>query len=191
MASAELVKTLDYILNRCDEKAIDAVAQAVVRRRRDLALGGGAENLPDPRRMARELSGQISVGASIQGLKKTVMDMAVRIIKKEAPELNDEQIAALTSAWLPGEKQGGPEGVMPPELLLEMAEQFVSFSTGTMNAAEDKRLRNEIGSWPERYWKAFPEIIRLLIKDFLDGELSETKFRSKLRTALSLTGDAG
>jgi hypothetical protein len=189
MASAELVKTLDYILNRCDEKAIDAVAQAVVRRRRDLALGGGAANLPDPRRMARELSGQISVGASIQGLKKTVMDMAVRIIKKEAPELNDEQIAALTSAWLPGGKQE-PERAMPSELLLEMTEQFVGFSTGTMNAAEDKRLRREMGSWPERYWKVFPEIIKLLIKDFLDGELSETKFHSKLRTALSLTEDA-
>jgi hypothetical protein len=38
VADAELIQTLDFILNRCSEGAIDAVAEAVVWRRRELAL---------------------------------------------------------------------------------------------------------------------------------------------------------
>jgi hypothetical protein len=43
-----------------------------------------------------------------------------------------------------------------------------------------------MGAWPERYWKAFPPVIRLIISDFLKGGLSEGEFNSKIGTALSL-----
>ena len=85
MANQELVRVMDYILNRCDEQAIDAVAAAVVRRRRELAMFGGSANLPDPHRMAQELSGQINAGASIEGMREAVRSMAVKIIRQESP----------------------------------------------------------------------------------------------------------
>ncbi|MDR1929160.1 MAG: hypothetical protein LBQ44_00885 [Treponema sp.] len=184
MANSELVRVMDYILNRCDEKTIDAVAAAVVRRRRELAAFGGAARLPDPRKMAAEISGQINAGASIEGMRQTVRDMAVRIIKKEAPELTEKQIAELTAAWIPG-SPGAEEKNLPPDLLLEMADQFVNYSAGRMGETEDKRLRSDLGAWPERYWKAFPQVIRLIIKDLLDGEITEGEYRSKLAAALS------
>jgi hypothetical protein len=171
---------MDYILNRCDEQAIEAVAAAVVRRRRELAMFGGAANLPDAKKMARDLSAQINAGASIEGMRETVRNMAVRIIRREAPELTDEQVAELTNAWIPG---GGRE--LPAELLLEMVDQFVSFSTGSMGAAEDKKLRDEMGAWPDRYWKAFPGAVKLIVKDYLNGEINEKTYRSKVAAALS------
>jgi hypothetical protein len=184
MANPELVRVMDYILNRCDEKAIDAVAAAVVRRRRELAMFGGNANLPDTKKMARELSGQINAAANIDGLRETVRNMAVRIIRREAPELTEEQIAVLTAAWIPGRTASHAPGP-PPDMLLEMADQFVSFSTGSMSETEDKKLRNEMGAWPERYWKAFPEVIRLIVRDYLDGEINEKAYRSKIAAALS------
>jgi hypothetical protein len=185
MADPELVRVMDYILNRCDEGAIDAVSAAVVRRRRELAMFGGAANLPDPRKMAREISGQVNAGANIDGLRETVRNMAVRIIRKEAPELTDEQIAELTAAWIPGGGESADEKNIPPDMLLEMVDQFVNYSTGRMNEDEDKRLRSGLGAWPERYWKAFPQVIKLIIKDLLDGEITEGEYRSKLAAALS------
>ena len=174
---------MDYILNRCDKKSIEAVAAAVVRRRRELDMFG--DRMPDPKKMAAELSSQINMGASMAGMRETVRNMAVRIIRQEAPELTDEQIAELTAAWVP-DRAANPSGGIPSDLLLEMIDQFVNFSTGQMSKADDKKLRDEIGVWTERYWKAFPEVIKLIIKDYLNGEMGEREFRSKIAASLSL-----
>ncbi|GHV86682.1 hypothetical protein AGMMS50230_22900 [Spirochaetia bacterium] len=188
MANPELVRVMDFILNRCDEQAIEAVSAAVVRRRRELTMFGGSANLPDPKKMAREISGQINVGASIEGLRETVRDMAVRMIRKEAPELNDDQIAELTSAWIPGgSAKRSKDSDLPPEMLLEMTNQFVAFSTGTLPLAEENKLRREMGAWPERYWKAFPGVLKLIIKDYLDGEINEKDYRAKIAASLSFS----
>jgi hypothetical protein len=188
MANPELIRTLDFILNRCDEVSIDAVAEAVVRRRRELTMFGSKEKLPDPRRMAQELSEQINTGAGIEGLRQTIRDMAVRIIKQQAPELDDKQIAVLTSAWIGGAKPEASETPvpdLPPDLLFVMVSQFVKYSLGRMSESEEKRLRSEIDSWPERYWKAFPELIQLIVKDFVEGETTEDEFNNKLQNALA------
>jgi hypothetical protein len=191
MADPELVRVMDYILNRCDERNIEAVAAAVVRRRRDLALFGGMDKLPNPQKLAREISGQINIDASINGLKEAIRDMAAGIIRQEAPELSDEQAAELIHAWIPapespssGDRSGGKQ--VPPDLLESMIEQFIAFSTGRMSSGEDKVLRSEMGSWPERYWKAFPQVIQLIIRDFLKEKIGEDEFRSKIAIALKL-----
>jgi hypothetical protein len=193
MANADLALALDYILNRCDENSIEVISAAVVRRRRDLAMFGGATNIPDPQRMARELSGKINIGSSIEGLKQSVRDMTVRIIRQEAPELNDEQIEELTRAWIPGEEGssgggggGGSGSKLPPDLLGSMIDQFVSFSRGTMSKAEDKKLRDEMGSWPERYWKAFPQVMKSFITDYLKVKITADEFNSKIGIALAM-----
>jgi hypothetical protein len=184
MANPELVRVMDYILNRCDSKSIEAVAAAVVRRRRELEMFG--DNLPDPKQMAREVSGQINMGASIEGMRETIRDLAVRMIRQEAPELSEKQIAELTAAWIPGSKSGeSAANNIPREMLLEMIDHFVRFSTGQMSEADDRNLRNELGAWPERYWKAFPEVIKLIIKDYLNGEINDKAYRSKIAAALS------
>ncbi|MDR0589248.1 MAG: hypothetical protein LBG25_01750 [Spirochaetaceae bacterium] len=183
MADPELVAVLDYILNRCDERSIEAVAAAVVRRRRDLALFGGVRNLPDPQKIARDLSSGITMGAGIEDLKETVRSMAERIIRQEAPELSGEQAAELLDGWIPPERTGKDP---PRHLLAAMVDQFISFSLGRMDEKEDRELRAEMGAWPERYWKSFPPVLRRIITDFLKGEMTEGEFNAKIGTALDM-----
>jgi hypothetical protein len=186
VADPELVKILDYILNRCDEAAIEAVAAAVVRRRRDLAMFGGMSKLPNPKKMAGELASRINASATIGGLTGTVRDMAARIIRKEAPELDDDQVEELIRAWIPAKPGSAGEKAFPPDLLVSMIGQFIAYSRGTMPPAEDRGLRSELGAWPERYWNAFPQVIQLIVGDYLKGEIGEKDFNAKIGAALSL-----
>jgi hypothetical protein len=193
MAQVELVQTLDYILNACNERDIEVIAAAVVRRRRELAMFGGMPPVPDAGRLAKELNSQLNVEGSIEGLKQGIRDYAIRIIRQEAPELTDEQIDELTRAWIPGSSAGPPHqgsggrgNSLPRDLLSSMIDQFVSFSLGRMEEEEDIALRKDIGPWPDKYWKAFPQVIRLLITDFLKGEMDEGDFNTRIGLALSM-----
>jgi hypothetical protein len=67
-----------------------------------------------------------------------------------------------------------------------MIDQFVSFSLGRMEEEEDQALRKEMGPWPDKYWKSFPQVIRLLITDFLTGEMDEGDFNTRIGLALSM-----
>ena len=199
MAGEELVKTLDYILNRCDAQDIEAVAAAVVRRRRDIAFFGSMPVAPDPKRFAEQLTSQLNIEGSIESLKTSIRDYAIRIIRQQAPELTDSQVEELTRAWIPertragARKRPGKAGQsmqldtdIPRDLLISMIEQFISFSTGKMEEEEDRALRNEMGPWPEKYWDSFPQVIRLILKDFLKGELEEKDFYNRLGMALQM-----
>jgi len=191
MANQELVQTLDYILNRCNERDIEAVAAAVIRRRRDIAMFGSMPVAPDPRSLAKELSSQLNIEGNIEGLKNSVRDYAIRIIRQQAPELSDAQINELTRTWIPerGAKESGRNkgsDSLPGNLLASMIDQFVSFSLGRMEEEEDHALRREMGPWPDKYWKSFPQVIRLLITDFIKGEMDETDFNTRIGLALSM-----
>jgi len=196
MPSQELVKTLDYILNRCNAQEIEAVAAAIVRRRKDIAMFGSMPTAPDPRRLAEQISAQFNMDETIDGLKTSVRDYAIRIIRQQAPELTDRQIDELTRSWIPGsEKASGsrtkPKDSLsgqsiPADLLASMIDQFVSFSLGRMEEEDDHALRKDIGPWPDKYWKAFPQVIRLLITDFLKGEMDESDFNTRIGLALKM-----
>jgi hypothetical protein len=206
MPGKELVQTLDYILNRCNEAEIEAVAAAVVRRRRDIALFGSTLTAPDPKALAKKLSSQLNIEGSIEGLTNSVREYAVRIIRQQAPELTDRQIEELTREWIPqskgmlgkagagqtgaGSKGGGAKGKgishIPENVLTSMINQFVAFSLGQMEEEEDAALRKEIGPWPDKYWKAFPQVIRLLISDFLKNEIDEGEFKTRMGLALQM-----
>jgi hypothetical protein len=184
MSNPELVKVLDFILNRCDEAAIEIVAAAVVRRRRDLA-SFGSMNLPDAKQFAEKISSQMNIGASIEGMQQMIRDMAIRIIQKEAPELTDDQIDKLTSSWIPSSSKEKKPAI-PPELLINMINQFVSFSEGSMSELEENNLRSEMPDWTERYWNAFPKVIMLIIREYLNGEIAEDEYKRKISTAVSM-----
>ena len=196
MANEELVRTLDYILNRCNERDIDAIAAAIVRRRKDIAMFGSMPAIPNARAMAEQLNSQLNIQGSIDGLKNSVRDYVVRIIKQQAPELSDRQIEELTRSWVPesappGRSQADKRGAsqeqsLPVNMLASMVDQFVSFSLGRMEEEEDRALRKEIGPWPDKYWKAFPQVVRLLITDFLKGEINESDFNTRMGLALQM-----
>ena len=82
---------------------------------------------------------------------------------------------------------GKADGKAPPvDLMRSMIEQFVAFSQGTLNKEIEKDLRDELDAWPERYWNAFPPVIRLIITDFLKDRITEEEFRSKIKIALEI-----
>ena len=191
MANQELVKTMDFILNRCNERDIEAVAAAVIRRRREIALFGSMPVAANPRNMAKELSGQLNIEGGIEGMKNSVRDYAIRMIKQQVPELTDSQIEELTRSWIPdrkspGQTRGQAEQSIPQDLLGSMIDQFVSFSLGRMEEEEDSALRKEMGPWPDKYWKSFPPVIRLLITDFLKGEIEEADFNTRIGLAMGM-----
>jgi len=195
MANQELVRTLDYILNRCNERDIEVVSAALVRRRKDIAMFGDMSVATDPGRLAKEITAQLNIDGNIEGLKKSIRDYAVHIIKLQAPELTDEQIEKLTASWIPDKASGAGsrkkragnfEQAIPRDLLASMVDQFVSFSLGRMEEEEDNALRLEMGPWPDKYWNAFPNVIRLLIKDLLKGEMDESDFNTRMGLALDM-----
>jgi len=195
MANQDLVRTLDFILNRCNERDIEVVSAAVIRRRKDIAMFGSMPVAPDPGRLAKELTAQLNIDGNIEGLKRSVRDYAIRIIKQQAPELTDEQIEELTRSWIPEKGSGakssrkqksGLDGSVSRDVLASMVDQFVSFSLGRMEEEEDNALRREMGPWPDKYWNAFPNVIRLLIKDYLKGEVDEADFNTRIGLALNM-----
>ncbi len=98
----ELMAVLDYVLNRCTLREIDALEAAVERRRRDLSAQSGVISL-DPARAARSMSATVqkSINESMDSIRGTFRQFAVDTIRKEAPELSDEQMAALVDSWIP------------------------------------------------------------------------------------------
>jgi hypothetical protein len=189
MANQELVRTLDYILNRCNERDIEVVSAALVRRRKDIAMFGSMPVAPDPGRLAKELTAQLNVEGSIENLKNSVRDYAIRIIRQQAPELTDKQIEELTRSWIPDsvkKRKSGFDESIPRDVMASMVDQFVSFSLGRMEAEEDNALRREMGPWPDKYWNAFPSVIRLLVKDLLKGEIDENDFNMRMGLALDM-----
>jgi len=93
---------LDYVLNRCTLRELDALEAAVERRRRDLSAQTGIISL-DPARAAREMSGAVqnSINQSMDSIRHTFRDFAADTIRKEAPELTEEQLSELVDAWIP------------------------------------------------------------------------------------------
>jgi hypothetical protein len=183
----ELVRALDYILNHSNEASIEVLAEAVIRRRRDLSIYQATGTTPDFQRMASKITEQINagVGGGIETMKSSIREMIIRIIKENAPELSADQIDELSQAFLP-EKKAGKEKDVPRDMLVSMIEQFIAFSRGTMKSSTDKNLREEMGAWPQKYWNAFPPLIRSIITDYLKDKITEKDFNSKIGIALEL-----
>ena len=185
MTDPELIQALDYIINHSNAASIEVLSEAVIRRRRSLSLFNAIGDIPDPQKTAQELSEKINLGVSsgIESMRKSVREMMVRIIKEHAPELSGSQIDELCRAWLP-DTESSKQEALPRDLLISMIEQFVSFSHGTMKESVDNDLRREMGAWPERYWKAFPAVIRQLVSDYLKDKITGKDFWTKVGIVL-------
>ena len=186
MAQEELAKALDYILNRSTARDIDVLSAAVVRRKRDIAMFGNMPMVPDAAAMAKEITSQFNLEGNIESMKNSVRDYAIRMVKQLAPELTDAQINELTGSWIGdgGTKADVGKSGIPRDVLISMIDSFVSFSLGRMSEEDDQALRREMGPWPDKYWKSFPDVIRLLLTDYIKGEITENDFHSRLSLAL-------
>jgi hypothetical protein len=205
---SELMTVLDYVLNRCTIREIDALEAAVERRRKDLSANGGVISL-DPARSAKAMGAtvQSSVNASMDGIRNTFREFAANMLRKEAPELSQEQMEELIDAWIPkymsvdgkghvtassdgsapvslsryaGLAKKGLINGIPPDAMYGMICQFVAYSGGTMSLSDEAGLREALGDWTAVYWKKFPREIQELVKLFLAGSLSGAEFDNQL-----------
>jgi hypothetical protein len=124
------MSVLDYILNRCTLREIDALSAAVERRRRDLAAETGIISL-DPARAARQMSEtvQTSINQSMDSIRGTFRKFAADTIRKEAPELTDEQMQELVDSWI------------PKDMAMDGAGKVHSSSSGPVSGLDDARTR--------------------------------------------------
>lgn len=177
-----LMSVLDFILNRCTVREIDAVEAAVIRRKKDLGALGGLSSV-NPSNIAKEMSGAVqkSIDASMDSIRNTVRGFASDMIAKEAPELNAEQQETLLQAWIPSKKK--VSGI-PADALYSMILQFIQYSTGNMSIFEQESLREVLGDWSTVYWKKFPQPIKVLIKSYLQGDISNKEFQNNLEEIL-------
>ena len=164
------------------------LAEAVVRRRRDLSVFDAIGGIPDPDRMTKEITEKINAGINngIEGMKTSVREMIVRIIKEHEPGLSESQIDELCNAWMPSAGDTGKKENLPNDVILSMIEQYITFSNGTMPESVDQKLRQEMGAWPQRYWDAFPPVVRQIITDYLKEKIPEKEFKSKIKITLEL-----
>lgn len=202
---ADLMAALEYILNDCGLREIDAIEAAVTRRRKDLESSTGSMGL-DPSKVAGRMSRAIqdSIDQSMEGMRRSLREYAVGIIAKEAPELGQEQIQELLDSWMPPvtagavserrSRHGGFTGEslvcdgvvngVPVDVLREMVYQFTAYSSGSMSLKVQSELRDSLGDWTTKYWHSFPAEIQALIKKYLADGLTADEFGAVLDALL-------
>lgn len=193
MAESEMMSVLDYILNRCSPKELDAVEAAVKRRRADMTAGG------TPFQFAKNVSKIVnnSIAASIGGLSESIRDMARNLVRKESPNLAADEVEYIVSQMVPDVfaakkseaasalREGrslvrdGKVNGFPVAAMREMVAAFINYSLGTLAPEEDRALRNAFGGeWLPKYWNAFPPELRSLISAYLKKGLPDEAFQS-------------
>jgi hypothetical protein len=190
MSRKELEFILDYILNKADASEFEVIAKACQRRGRDMkafeSLGGEGTGA-----MARRMAGELQnrVGATMESVRGTVRGFVEDIVRKNAPEITEDQLAALLDEYAPppgvARKREAPSSV-PPGALLGMARSFVEYSRGAMAPSRQRELWESNPRWQDEYWTAFPSEVKSLVKAFIEGRISDETFDSALLSVLGL-----
>ena len=119
MKGDRLYDVIQFILNEATEQELEVVRSALKRRiEGNRARGAMGVN---PERLARRTASSIreQLGLSLDQIRSTVADFAAETLKKQAPELTDDQIHELLDAWVPESEKsrgraGGPLPRRPP-----------------------------------------------------------------------------
>ena len=191
MSREELRSVLDYILNKASEDEFEAIVKACERRRRDITLFAKLGGV-NPQKAAQNAAAAVeaSMGASLEGIRETIRGFVADIIRKNAPELSEEQTAELLDAYVPDrglqkEREPGSSKV-PPEALLAMVRDFTDYSLGLMAPSAQQALWERMPRWQEEYWEAFPPELRAFIKAFLENRIDAQTFWSAAYSVLGL-----
>ena len=193
----KLYRTVEYILNTAGPAELEVIQAALGKR---LTEKRGRMSLGlDPGKLASETAGQVGhqVEASKRMVKELVAGFASDIIRQNAPELDDAQVAELLSEFMPGmaggrpsTRAGGPgtgdDSALPPGMIIQMVRQFLEYSEGSMSAGEQVQLEQDIPGWKEKYWKSFPGQVQKLISLYLNGEIDRQRLESHICEVLGI-----
>jgi hypothetical protein len=192
MGKEELKASLDYILNAASDEEFEVIVKAVQRRQKDRHLYSKMGGM-NPERAAKTMSADIQkrFGTSMESIRGTVNGFVADIIRREAPEIPEEDLRSLLDMYA---KQGtqeagagrGGRGDLPPEAALSMVKRFMAFSTGEMSASEQQYLWESMPRWQDEYWKSFSPEIKALIDGSLKGKIDADTFWNAVYSILGL-----
>lgn len=198
---SDMMSVLDYILNHCSTKELEVIEQAVIKRKSN--LGSISLNLNS---FAKNLSTTMndSISHTINGFQESLKDFAWDLVKKENPDLSDQETEMIVNQMIPdilaSQKESkaaeflrkgeslvvdGEVNGFPVDAMLEMVFQFISYSNGSMAPEEERALHNAVRDWPTAYWKAFPVPLQDLIRSYLKGNVNAEVFESAITMLLS------
>ncbi len=181
-----LYEIVEYILNRADERGLEVVRAAVERRAAHLSRRGPMGLNPETlaSEMAKTIESQ--VGVSTERVRSMIRDTVETVIRRHAPEISEKDLSILLDSYVkpPGANANRKSPPLPPDALLSMTKQFVDFSLGTMSVHEQTELRDKMPDWYERYWQAFPDDLKDLVRDFLKGRIPAEGFWTELKSEL-------
>jgi hypothetical protein len=190
VSRSELTAVLDFILNRADEPEFEVIRKACERRMKDggaFASLGASSSTVLARRMAE--NAQSMMGASMEGIRDMTRGFVEGIIRKNEPNLSDEEVDRLLDHFVAPEgaepKKQGPSP-FPPEMLLSMARDFVSYSEQTMPPSRQQELWDRMPRWQDEYWAAFPAEIKAIMKAYLEGKIDAETFTTALLSILGI-----
>jgi hypothetical protein len=196
MPRDQLEAILDFILNKANDSEFEVIRKACERRVKDktaFASLGGENPGAMARRMASEL--QTNVGATMESVRATMKGFVAEIIRKNAPEVSEEQLAKLLDEYVPepgsraaAEKAAAKAAAsaLPPEALIGMVRSFVAYSEGQMPPSRQRELWESSSRWQDEYWAAFPSEIKALIKAYLEGSIDGDTFGTAVLSVLKL-----
>jgi hypothetical protein len=171
----ELYRVVDYIMNRASERDLEVLKAAMERRERDKRHRVSAAGL---RGSARDLAGAVSQQlASVGDIKEMTTQYIREMVHRVLPSIPEEHLELMLEEWMPSATRHVAEDNLPPDVVRSMVIQFVDYSLGRMSA-KDKAEAS--GDWSRRYWGAFSEHTRSLIRELLMGRISEKEFWERL-----------
>ncbi len=188
MSRETLRSVLDYILNKADKDEFEAIVKACERRRRDLSLFASIGGV-NPEKAARNTAQAVeaSMGASLDGIRSMIRDFVADIIRKNAPEVTEDQLEELLASYVPEPEARKPgSSPIPPDALLKMVKDFTDYSLGMMAPSAQQALWERMPRWQEEYWDSFPGELKAFVKAFLEGRMDASTFWSAVYSLLGL-----
>jgi hypothetical protein len=187
MSSEEpLYSVIDFILNRASSAELEVIAEALKRRQNPgkglggISPRGMAENVAE--KVKEQLGGMLDVRAIS---RQIVTDL----IRQKEPNISDRELEVLLDNWLPGTARSRESAAQPaaapeqmsPDVLVTRISQYVSARQGTLSKEEKDRLPK---NWQSLYWASFPDELRRLIREHLNGRLNEVDFWNSVISSL-------
>jgi hypothetical protein len=195
MSSEEPLYTIiEYILNRASSAELEVIAEAVKRRQSPGKGLGGISPRGMAENAAKKVKQQLGGMLDVRAISRQIV---TDLIRQKEPNISDKELEVLLNTWLPGtahtrgdaaqaaepagQRRGqGREGAAP-DVLVTMISQYVSARQSTLPPEEQDKLPK---NWQSQYWESFPDKIRGLIREHLNGRLNEVEFWDSVISSL-------
>lgn len=169
-----LYSVLAYIMNHAGHRELDAIEQAIQRKRQEDPRHMGDLNIEG---MVQHFSKQLGSADQVD-IKGMVKRLITDMILEQQPDIPPEHLAELVEHYLPDRSKpaGGREEKVPRDILMTMLDQFIRYSTGRMTDRELKELKEADPDWVERYWDVFSENTQTHLADLIRGKINTKQF---------------